>query len=360
MRCAPAVLALALVLPLPSMAGAVRVQPGETLSEIADRLGVSVQKLIEINKIKDPNHLEAGTQLKLPKGTSSRVASAKGGATTTVTVGEGETLSAIADRHGVPVNTLMALNSLKNPNHVEAGQVLKLKGAPTATPKPSSFSYTPGATQHVVRKGESLSAIARGYGLPVNQLVALNAISDPNNVHAGSTLKLKGNTPAAPRPSVQPAAAKPKPQPQPTAIQPAAVQTQTTAALPKPQTQLQPRPIAAAQPRPAVTAQPKPAPATVAVAPRPATAPVQEAATGKSDWRAYGPVQVDWTSWQPMGGSMVAATLNAKGEALYTSINCGARKINATNVAGQWGTWNDPVSAGETKLVNDFCSRRSS
>ena len=346
MRCAPAVLALALVLPLPSMAGAVRVQPGETLSEIADRLGVSVQRLIEINKIKNPNHLEAGTQLKLPQGiSSSRGASAKGGATSTVTVGEGETLSTIADRHGVPVSTLMALNSLKNPNHVEAGQVLKLKGASTTTAKPTTFSYTPEATQHVVRKGESLSAIARGYGLPVNQLVALNAIEDPNNVHAGSTLKLKGTPPAAPRPSVQPAATKPKPQP-------AASQPQPTAALP------QPRPTTAAQPRPAVTAQPKPA--TVAVAPRPAAAPVQEAATGKSDWRAYGPVQVDWTSWQPMGGSMVAATLNAKGEALYTSINCGARKINGTNVAGQWGTWNDPVSAGETKLVNDFCSRRSS
>ncbi|MEB3305973.1 MAG: LysM peptidoglycan-binding domain-containing protein [Cyanobacteriota bacterium] len=335
MRCAPAALALALVLPLPSMAGAVQVQPGETLSEIADRVGVSVQRLIEINQIKNPNHLEAGSQLKLPKGiSSSRGVSTKGGATT-VTVGRGETLSSIADRHGVPVNTLMALNSLSDPNHVQVGQVLKLKGAAgSTTSKANSFNYPPGASEHVVRKGESLSAIARGYGLPMSQLVALNAISDPNNVHVGTTLKLKANPPV--RPSVQPAAIKPKPQPQ---LQP------TTA-----QPQLQPRPSAAAQPKPAA--------ATVAVAPRPATTPVQAAAASKSDWRAYGPLQVDWTSWQPMGGSMVAATLNAKGEALYTSINCGARKINATNAAGQWGTWNDPVSAGETKLVNDFCSRR--
>jgi LysM repeat protein len=333
MRCAPAALALVLVLPLPSMAGAVQVQPGETLSEIADRLGVSVQRLIEINQIKNPNHLEAGTQLKLPKGiSSSRGASTKGGVTT-VTVGRGETLSSIADRHGVPVSTLMALNSLSDPNHVQVGQVLKLKGAAgSTTRKSNSFNYTPGASEHVVRKGESLSAIARGYGLPMSQLVALNAISDPNNVHVGSTLKLKGNPPV--RPSAQPAATKPKPQPQTTAVQP----------------QFQPRPTAVAQPKPAA--------ATVALAPRPATTPVQAAASGKSDWRAYGPLQVDWTSWQPMGGSMVAATLNAKGEALYTSINCGARKINATNAAGQWGTWNDPVSAGETKLVNDFCSRR--
>jgi LysM repeat protein len=339
MRSALAALALALAIPLPSLAGAVKVQPGETLSEIADRLGVSVQRLIELNKIQDPDHLEAGTQLKLPPGVSSRTASGKTTGGTTVTVGEGETLSDIADRHGISVTTLIALNSLSDPNHVEVGQVLKVKGkalaaasAPKASPKPSSFSYTPGASEHVVRKGESLSAIARGYGVPVSQLVALNAITDPNNVNAGSTLQLQGNPPARSAASVAP-------QPRPSAA---------------------PRPAASA-PRPTVVApRPKPAAATtVAAAPRPATAAVQDASTGKSDWRSYGPLQVDWTSWQPMGGSMVAAIITSKGESLYTAINCGARKINSTSPTGQWGTWNEPASEVESKLVNDFCSRRS-
>jgi len=340
MRSALAALALALALPMPSLAGAVKVQPGETLSAIADRLGVSVQRLIELNKIQDPDHLEAGTQLKLPPGVSSRTASGKTTGTTTVTVGEGETLSDIADRHGISVSTLIALNRLSDPNHVEVGQVLKVKGqalaaasAPKASAKPSSFSYTPGASEHVVRKGESLSAIARGYGVPVSQLVALNAITDRNNVHAGSTLQLKGNPPVRSTAVVAP----------------------------------QPRP-SVATPRPSVVApRPKPATATatatattVAAAPRPATAAVQDASTGKSDWRSYGPLQVDWTSWQPMGGSMVAAIITSKGESLYTAINCGARKINSTTPTGQWGTWNNPASEVETKLVNDFCSRRAS
>ena len=329
MRSAFAALALALALPLPSMAGAVKVQPGETLSEIADRVGVSVQRLIELNKIQDPNHLEAGTQLKLPAGVSARSStSGKSPASQTVTVGQGETLSDIADRHGIPVSTLIALNSLSDPNHVEVGQVLKLRGqsrpaagAAAKTPaKPLAYSYTPGASEHVVRKGESLSAIARGTGVPLSQLVALNAITDPNNVHAGTTLQLKG-TPA---------------------VRSGGAQT----------------PQASPQPRPNVVPRPKPA-ATTAAAPRPATTAVREAATGKSDWRTYGPLQVDWTSWQPMGGSMVAAMGNGKGEALYTAINCGARKINSTSASGQWGTWNDPASEVETKLVNDFCSRRA-
>ena len=326
MRVAVVALALAMALPLPSLAGAVKVQPGETLSEIADRLGVSVQRLIELNNIQDPDHVEAGTQLKVPGGATVAKASASG----TVTVGAGETLSDIADRHGIPVTTLVALNSLSNPNHVEVGQVLRVKGggrpasAAKSTPAAASYAYTPGASDHVVRKGESLSAIARGYGLSLSQLVALNAISDPNAVQAGTTLRLKGGAAATP---VSPSTPRPA------------------------QARTQPRPAGERRPQPATS---------VAAAPRPAAAPVQQAASGKSDWRTYGPLQVDWTSWQPMGGSMVAATINTKGETLYTAINCGARKINSTSSSGQWGTWNDPASEVETKLVNDYCARRAS
>ncbi|MFM1800336.1 MAG: hypothetical protein RLZZ117_2614 [Cyanobacteriota bacterium] len=327
MRPVAAALALALALPLPSMAGEVKVQPGETLSEIADRLGVSMRRLMEINNISDPDHVEAGTSLRLPSGVRASSGSGSGGSGggATVTVGQGETLSDIADRHGIAMSTLIALNSLSDPNHVEAGQVLKLRGTarPAATPRTTSartsFSYTPGASEHVVRKGESLSAIARGTGVPLSQLVALNAISDPNNVPAGSTLRLTGRPAASGRPT---------PQPRPAST-------------------------------PAATPRPQPA-QTVAAAPRPAGAAAQPAASGKSDWRTYGPQQVDWNSWQPMGGSMVAAVVNAKGQSLYTSINCGARKINSTDPSGQWGSWNDPSSEMETRLVNDFCSRRGS
>ena len=331
MRPVAAALALALALPLPSMAGEVKVQPGETLSEIADRLGVSMKRLVEINNLSDPDHVEAGTALKLPPGArASAGSSGRAGGGATVTVGEGETLSDIADRHGISVSTLIALNSLSDPNHVEVGQVLKLKGTPrpaaaTTTPRasttPTAYSYTTGASEHVVRKGESLSAIARGTGVPMSQLVALNAITNPDNVPAGSTLRLTGR-PAA------------------------------NAVTPAPQARPEPRPTIAPRPKPATAV-------TVAAAPRPAATAAQGAASGKSDWRTYGPLQVDWTSWQPMGGSMVAAVVNAKGESLYTSINCGARKINSTNSSGQWGSWNDPASEVETKLVNDYCSRRS-
>ncbi|MEI6112720.1 MAG: hypothetical protein WCP63_13800, partial [Cyanobium sp. ELA712] len=77
-----------------------------------------------------------------------------------------------------------------------------------------------------------------------------------------------------------------------------------------------------------------------------------------SSWRRYGPLQVDWSNWQPMGGSLVAPILNAKGDTLYLAINCGARKMNATSAAGDWRTWDDPQADFERRLVNDLCSSR--
>ncbi len=73
LRRALAALVVALVLPLPALAGPQHVvKSGETLSEIAERYGVSVKRLLQLNGIKDPNLVEAGTRLKLPEGSPAQ------------------------------------------------------------------------------------------------------------------------------------------------------------------------------------------------------------------------------------------------------------------------------------------------
>jgi hypothetical protein len=123
-------------------------------------------------------------------------------------------------------------------------------------------------------------------------------------------------------------------------------------------------PVAAAVPTPrpstaAASINPRPvAPQTRTAAPAAAQASAPAAAVATSSWRRYGPLQVDWSNWQPMGGSLVAPILNAKGDTLYLAINCGARKMNATSAAGDWRTWDDPQADFERRLVNDLCSSR--
>jgi LysM repeat protein len=426
MRRSFAALALALVLPLPALAGDVTVKPGETLSEIADRLGISMKRLMELNGIRKADHVEVGQKLKVPGQAGSSSRSSGGGAVATgrLTVREGDTLSEIAVRQGMSLNQLIALNGLSKADHVEVGQTLKVTGTVATAAAPAPFRK--GANVHVVRSGESLSTIADGYGVPMSRLVAINAINDPNHVEVGTQLKLKGEPAvprprpveaAAPRPTPAPAprerpvqAAAPRPEPAaaaevPKASQPVVTQAiasassatapaaaswqptptatasppitpaSTAAAAPVRPTPMARTPIAAAAAAastPVAAAVPTPRPSTAAasinprpVAPQPRTpspaaaqASAPSAVVATSSWRRYGPLQVDWSNWQPMGGSLVAPILNTKGDTLYLAINCGARKMNATSAAGDWRTWDDPQADFERRLVNDLCSSR--
>ena len=351
-------LALAVVLPWPALAAQITVRPGETLSEIADRHGISVTRLMQMNGLKNADHVEAGMRLTVP-GSGGSSGGGGAAASGTVKVRPGETLSEIADRNGTSLATLMKINGLSDPDHVEVGQSLKLPGAAKGSSGGGSqpVRYDRAASVHVVRPGESLSGIADGYGVPVSKLVAINDLSDPNHVEAGMRLKLKGSPAAttAPRPEPRPAAtaartpatSTPAPTPRATvspavarASSPARPATGTTATKPEPARTPAPRATAA----PAATANPAATTAT--------------ATTARTDWRTYGPLQVDWANWQPMGGSLVAPSLNSKGQSLYLAINCSARKLNATSQEGQWSTWDDAKLDFERQLVTDLCKTR--
>jgi hypothetical protein len=106
--------------------------------------------------------------------------------------------------------------------------------------------------------------------------------------------------------------------------------------------------------KPVVTA-PAPRASVARASQAPISSVLPAEASNRTDWRPYGPLQVDWANWQPMGGSLVAPTISNKGETLYLAINCSARKMNATSSNGDWKTWEDPRANFEVKLVNDRC-----
>ena len=398
------------------------VQSGDTIGEIAERYGVSAERLMQANGIKDPTLVQIGQRLVIPgRGGAAARSSSGGGSRATAggryTVQSGETLGEIAERFNTSVNRLMQLNGISDPTQLQAGSRIVVPGSATsqAARPVAQASRTTKPREHVVQPGESLSEIADAYNLPLQKLVSLNNISDPNLLMSGTRLKLTAPPPVpasrpAPRPpkaaaKPKPAvAAKPKPKPATTTASPAAPAvatakpTSTPAATTAAPVAAQPRPTstpaantpaatatpasatatpstatATAQPSPATTqtstpaaATPRPATTTQAAArpaPRPRPAAATTAAASKPagpDWRTYGPLQVDWANWQPMGGSFVAPSLNAEGQPLYTAINCGARKLNSTSQTGQWRTWEAPRSDAEQQLVNDLCKAKGS
>ncbi|PZV19842.1 MAG: peptidoglycan-binding protein, partial [Cyanobium sp.] len=101
-------------------------------------------------------------------------------------------------------------------------------------------------------------------------------------------------------------------------------------------------------PRPAAAAAPAPRP-------KPAATAARSAGPKPPEWRTYGPLQVDFANWQPLGGSMVAPALNSAGQSIFLAVNCTAGKLNATGEAGAWKSWDAPQSEFEQQLVRDLC-----
>ena len=159
------------------------VQSGDTLSEIAARYGTTVNTLVTLNGISNPNLIYVGEVLKIPTAGSGGNVSTP--STINYTVQSGDTLSEIAARYGTTVNTLVTLNGISNPNLIYVGEVLKIPTAGSGgnVSTPSTINYT-------VQSGDTLSEIAARYGTTVNTLVALNGISNPNLIYAGEVLKV--------------------------------------------------------------------------------------------------------------------------------------------------------------------------
>ena len=93
------------------------VQRGQALSAIAEQYNVSTKDIMSWNGIKNANRIYAGQKLKIKTTKSVWV---------TYTVRSGDTLSGIAEKHGVSVSDLRSWNSLKS-TRIYAGQKLKVK-----------------------------------------------------------------------------------------------------------------------------------------------------------------------------------------------------------------------------------------
>ena len=337
-----AALTLSALMPLQAGAASITVKAGDTISGLADRYGVSVRSLMKANGIQNSNHVEVGQTLRLPSGARGVVSAGKG----RHTVRGGDTLGGIAARYRVSERDLIAINSLPSADHVEVGQTLKLptsavlpKPKPVAKAKPTPIKANPNATSHTVARGQTLTQIARAYEVPVASLIDLNTINDPNKVTIGTKLMLRDTRRPEITESVSTAV--------PTSTTPA-TKPVLTATASAPSKTVQAKPIQSK------TATTKTTPKKAAPS-KTTTTPSVEAKP--ASWRTYGPLQVDWSNWQSMGGSMVAPTLNSAGKPLYVAVNCSARKINVTSSDGAWKSWIAPQTNFEKDLVKDRCNK---
>ncbi len=156
--------------------GSHTVTSGETLSQIAERYGVSVAALAEANAIADVHRIVAGETLTLPEGSPAAPA------VSTHEVMAGETLSGIAARYGVSVAALAEANGIADVHHIRSGDALAVPSGGAGTPpapRSSGGTGTAGYPARLQTSPERLALVPRFEhwaavsGVPVDLLMAM-------------------------------------------------------------------------------------------------------------------------------------------------------------------------------------------
>ena len=108
------------------------------------------------------------------------------------TVQPGDTVSAISARHGLRTPDVLAINGLSWSSIIQPGQVLLLAAAPADAPSAPPLAQTPVAGGYVVQGGDTVSAIAQKHGVSVDALFAANGLGWSSIIYPGQAIAIPG------------------------------------------------------------------------------------------------------------------------------------------------------------------------
>ncbi len=96
-------------------------------------------------------------------------------------VASGDRLGAVADAYGVSVEALARTNHLSPPYVIYVGQLLQIPAGAKVTP-----------VRYAVRRGDTLSGIARRFDVAMADVAAANGIRSPYQLSVGQSLQIPG------------------------------------------------------------------------------------------------------------------------------------------------------------------------
>lgn len=192
----------------PLVDGKYVVQQGDTLLGIALRYQYDWNEVAAVNGLSEDSLLQIGQILLMPdasSGIGGPNTEPFSGPTVPYVVRPGETLVAIAGRHGTTWEELARINGLTENSLLQIGQTIQTpavgvaadvsssqKDSPTVESdgEPSELKAEIPAT-HIVAAGDTIVGIALAYGLDWLDLLELNALSEDTVLQLGQIIRLR-------------------------------------------------------------------------------------------------------------------------------------------------------------------------
>ncbi|UFU01630.1 LysM peptidoglycan-binding domain-containing protein [Ruania suaedae] len=207
------------------------VRAGDTVSHLALRYGTSVRAIVDANDLGRRAIIRIGQTLRIPgsssSGSSSSGSNSSGSGSSssgssssssakTHRVVAGDTVSALAARHGTTVRAIISANGLNSNALIRIGQTLRIPGSSSSGSSSGSGSSSSGSSSssnnsgssssssgnsssssaktHRVVAGDTVSALAARHGTTVRAIISANGLNSNALIRIGQTLRIPGSS----------------------------------------------------------------------------------------------------------------------------------------------------------------------
>ena len=173
--------------------------PGDTLGEIARKLGTRVDVLQTVNHLQG-SRIIAGDSLLVPRTTNLALLANYNRSNQSgrrilptpniYTVQRGDNLWTIARKFDLRSTQIAAWNNIDIESLLQPGQELNLEFASNAEESVSEISITAGAEDYRVRRGDSMHEIANRFRINLNDLLDWNNMNERDLIFPGQLIRI--------------------------------------------------------------------------------------------------------------------------------------------------------------------------
>ncbi len=168
------------------------VQKGDTYYLIAKKCGVTLSSLLNANNATEWSILYSGQKITIPSVNNQH---------TTYTVQKGDTYWIISQKYGISLAELLAANNATGSSTLYIGDIVTIPkssgnsssgGSSSGGTSSGNTSSSPTVTYktHTVTSGDTLWNIAIKYGIPYQELLDTNSLTESSYVYSGMKLTI--------------------------------------------------------------------------------------------------------------------------------------------------------------------------